>query len=71
MAVVVLTTVTKFFENVPHPVLNEVSFEVKDQEFMVLVGLSGCGTSTTLRMIADLEGLARSPADRRIPKVVQ
>jgi multiple sugar transport system ATP-binding protein len=32
-----------------------VSFEVKDGEFFILVGPSGCGKSTVLRMIAGLE----------------
>jgi ABC-type nitrate/sulfonate/bicarbonate transport system ATPase subunit len=34
--------------------LEEVSFEVKDQEFAVLVGTSGCGKSTILRLVAGL-----------------
>jgi ABC-type nitrate/sulfonate/bicarbonate transport system ATPase subunit len=34
--------------------LEEVSFEVKDQEFAVLVGTSGCGKSTVLRLVAGL-----------------
>ncbi len=35
--------------------VNEVSLEIVDGEFMVLVGPSGCGKSTLLRMIAGLE----------------
>jgi NitT/TauT family transport system ATP-binding protein len=31
-----------------------VSFEVKDREFAVLVGTSGCGKSTVLRLVAGL-----------------
>ncbi len=34
--------------------LEDVSFEVKDQEFAVLVGTSGCGKSTILRLVAGL-----------------
>jgi ABC-type nitrate/sulfonate/bicarbonate transport system ATPase subunit len=34
--------------------LDDVSFEVKDQEFAVLVGTSGCGKSTILRLVAGL-----------------
>jgi NitT/TauT family transport system ATP-binding protein len=34
--------------------LEEVSFEVRDQEFAVLVGTSGCGKSTILRLVAGL-----------------
>ncbi len=36
-------------------VVDDVSFEVQDKEFVVLVGPSGCGKSTILRMIAGLE----------------
>src|SRR5213592_4964580 len=35
--------------------INNVSLEIHDGEFMVLVGPSGCGKSTLLRMIAGLE----------------
>ncbi len=35
--------------------LHGINLEVKDGEFMVLVGPSGCAKSTTLRMIAGLE----------------
>jgi ABC-type sugar transport system ATPase subunit len=38
-------------------VLNELSFEAKPGEFIVLVGPSGCGKSTLLRSIAGLEGV--------------
>ncbi len=34
--------------------LEEISFEVEDQEFAVLVGTSGCGKSTILRLVAGL-----------------
>ena len=35
--------------------VDDVTLEVADGEFMVLVGPSGCGKSTLLRMIAGLE----------------
>jgi ABC-type nitrate/sulfonate/bicarbonate transport system ATPase subunit len=34
--------------------LEDVSFDVADQEFAVLVGTSGCGKSTVLRLVAGL-----------------
>jgi NitT/TauT family transport system ATP-binding protein len=34
--------------------LEGISFEVKDREFAVLVGTSGCGKSTILRLVAGL-----------------
>ena len=48
-------------------VLNDVSLDIGDGEFMVLVGPSGCGKSTLLRMIAGLEDVtaARSPSAAR------
>lgn len=37
------------------PVLNDISIDVKDGEFLVLLGSSGCGKSTLLNIIAGLE----------------
>ena len=36
-------------------VIRDLSFDIKNGEFMVFVGPSGCGKSTVLRMIAGLE----------------
>lgn len=38
-------------------VLSDVSLEIKDKSFLVLLGPSGCGKSTLLRLIAGLETL--------------
>src|SRR4029453_18742974 len=37
--------------------VNDVSIDVQDGEFMILVGPSGCGKSTLLRMIVGLEDI--------------
>src|SRR6478735_6720585 len=39
------------------PAVNNVSIDVQDGEFMILVGPSGCGKSTLLRMIVGLEDI--------------
>ena len=41
-----------------HAVIHDVSVDVADGEFLVLVGPSGCGKSTLLRMIAGLEEIS-------------
>jgi multiple sugar transport system ATP-binding protein len=64
--------------------VNQLSLEIHDGEFMVLVGPSGCGKSTALRMIAGLEDVSRGtiqvgdrvvnavpPKDRDIAMVFQ
>lgn len=53
MANVKLTEVTRRFNNVT--AIEDITFEVPDGEFWVLVGPSGCGKSTILRTIAGLE----------------
>ena len=37
------------------PAIDDVSFEVRSQEFVAIVGPSGCGKTTCLRMAAGLE----------------
>ena len=54
MARIVLDGVTKVFGSDVIAV-NDVSLEISDGEFMVLVGPSGCGKSTILRVLAGLE----------------
>src|SRR5215216_5194065 len=39
------------------PAVNDVSIDVEDGEFLILVGPSGCGKSTLLRMIVGLEDI--------------
>ena len=54
MAKIVLEGVTKVFGG-DVVAVNDVSLEIGDGEFMVLVGPSGCGKSTILRVLAGLE----------------
>ncbi|MBK5259191.1 MAG: sn-glycerol-3-phosphate ABC transporter ATP-binding protein UgpC [Thermoanaerobaculia bacterium] len=53
MAGVTFERVAKRYGNVS--VIDNLSLDIQDREFMVLVGPSGCGKSTALRMIAGLE----------------
>jgi multiple sugar transport system ATP-binding protein len=57
MASVSYESVSKVFDGTP--AVNELSLEVGDGEFMVLVGPSGCGKSTALRMLAGLEEVTK------------
>jgi len=54
MAEIVLDRVSKVYPGGVKGV-NDLSLEISDGEFMVLVGPSGCGKSTALRSIAGLE----------------
>src|SRR3954463_6835220 len=66
------------------PAVNDVSIDVQDGEFMILVGPSGCGKSTLLRMIGGLEDITSgdmmigdkrvndlAPRDRNLSMVFQ
>lgn len=57
MSNVILKNVRKTYDN-NKTVINNVNLEIKDKEFVVLVGASGCGKSTLLRMIAGLEDIS-------------
>lgn len=54
MANVLLGNVCKMFDKTM-AAAKDVAFEVKDREFMVLVGAARCGKSAILRLIAGLE----------------
>jgi multiple sugar transport system ATP-binding protein len=66
------------------PAVNDISIDVADGEFMILVGPSGCGKSTLLRMIVGLEDITSgdmmigdkrvndlAPRDRNLAMVFQ
>jgi multiple sugar transport system ATP-binding protein len=57
MAEVVFDHVEKEYENGVKAV-RDLSFEIHDGEFLVLVGPSGCGKTTALRMVAGLEEIS-------------
>ena len=56
MARVELDQVTKRYPG-GVPAVDDLSLDIPDGAFMVLVGPSGSGKSTALRMVAGLEGL--------------
>jgi ABC-type sugar transport system ATPase subunit len=58
VARVAFEDVTKVY---PGPVVavEDLTLEVEDGEFLILVGPSGCGKSTALRMVAGLERISR------------
>lgn len=53
MSKVVLKSVKKAYDKTV--IIDGIDLEIEDKEFLVLVGASGCGKSTILRMIAGLE----------------
>ncbi|TFG21978.1 MAG: ABC transporter ATP-binding protein [Promethearchaeota archaeon] len=78
-----LENVNKIFDPDVH-VLKDISLEIHDKEFMVLVGPSGCGKSTCLNIIAGLEFVTEGrvlfddvevtfvpPKERRVAMVFQ
>lgn len=82
MARVLLRDIEKAYGDVK--VVRRLNLDVADGEFLVLVGASGCGKSTTLRMVAGLEAISAgdlligerkvndvAPRDRDIAMVFQ
>ena len=57
MAGVELKSVKKSYDG-KHNVIDGIDVSIKDKEFVVIVGSSGCGKSTILRMIAGLEDIS-------------
>ena len=57
MTDVVFDHVTKVFPG-PMVAVDDLSLEVGDGEFLILVGPSGCGKTTALRMVAGLEKIS-------------
>src|SRR3954467_3080141 len=83
MAEITLDHVTKRYPD-GFEAVKDMSLDIQDGEFMILVGPSGCGKSTALRMIAGLEDITdgqmliggdvvndRAPKDRDIAMVFQ
>jgi multiple sugar transport system ATP-binding protein len=57
MATVTLESVNKVYDN-GFQAIYDLSLDIADSEFLVLVGPSGCGKSTALRMVAGLETIS-------------
>ncbi len=83
MAYLTLKGINKIYPNGYHAV-HDFNLEIEKGEFIVFVGSSGCGKSTTLRMIAGLEDISsgelfidgklandKGPRDRGIAMVFQ
>ena len=56
MSKVILKNLVKSYDSKKN-VIDNIDLEIKDGEFIVLVGSSGCGKSTILRLISGLENI--------------
>jgi multiple sugar transport system ATP-binding protein len=83
MASITLDHLVKKYDD-GFPAVNDVSIDIADGEFIILVGPSGCGKSTLLRMIVGLEDITSgnllingrrvneaAPRDRNLAMVFQ
>src|ERR671917_759479 len=83
MAQITMDGLTKRYPD-GYEAVKDMSLQIQDGEFMILVGPSGCGKSTALRMIAGLEDITqgelrigeevvnqKAPKDRDIAMVFQ
>ncbi|WP_026530525.1 ABC transporter ATP-binding protein [Haematomicrobium sanguinis] len=83
MASITLNNIVKTYGD-GYPAINDVSIDIPDGEFIILVGPSGSGKSTLLRMIVGLEDITsgdllingervndKAPRDRNLAMVFQ
>src|SRR5687767_2829721 len=83
MAAIEMKSIVKQYGD-GYPAVNDVSLDIGEGEFMILVGPSGCGKSTLLRMIVGLEDITsgdlliggqrvneKAPRDRNLSMVFQ
>src|SRR5699024_3310666 len=57
MSKIKLKNIKKRYDKKGKEVIHDFNLEIEESEFIVFVGQSGCGKSTTLRMIAGLESI--------------